>query len=174
MDEPEATDEAKARALSSPLRMRILRFCLHESHTNREIAEEFGLNPGTSLHHVRTLLSTGFLAAEDPRPGRRGATEIPYLATRRSWRTHVPGISSVLIQAFLDEVADVPPDDVKIARLGLLLNPASQDELEEQLLEVLNRFRLRPPDEDGRPISVMTAVHPEARRRRAGQASGSE
>jgi hypothetical protein len=36
--------------------MRILRFCLHEPHTNREIADEFDLNPGTSLHHVRTLL----------------------------------------------------------------------------------------------------------------------
>ncbi len=157
-------DEAKARALSSPLRMRILRFCLHEARTNREIAAEFDLNPGTSLHHVRSLVRTGFLEAGEPRPGRRGAREVPYLATRRSWSFPVPGISPVLVQAFLDDIRDVPAEDLDVSRLGLLLDEEGERELHRALREVLERFKDRAPDPGGRPISVMTAVHPEVRR----------
>ena len=83
-DADDAEQERRARALASPLRMRILRLCLHESRTNKELADELGINPGTLLHHVRTLLDTGFLSAEPPRRGPRGAREVPYLATRRS------------------------------------------------------------------------------------------
>jgi DNA-binding transcriptional ArsR family regulator len=85
------TDEdiqARARALSSPLRLRILRLCLHKARTNKEIAGILKVNPATALHHVRTLLATGFLRAEEPRTGNRGAREIPYRATGLSWGTH--------------------------------------------------------------------------------------
>ena len=84
-DVDDAEQQAKARALSSRLRMRILRFCLNEGHTNREIAVEFALNPGTSLHHVRTLIDTGFLTQEPARTGRRGGARDP-----------LPGYAAVL------------------------------------------------------------------------------
>ncbi|MCZ4151096.1 ArsR family transcriptional regulator, partial [Escherichia coli] len=77
--------QSRARALSSPLRLRILRLCLHESRTNKEIADILDLNPATSLHHVRTLVSNGYLAAEEPRRGNRGAKEVPYRSTKQSW-----------------------------------------------------------------------------------------
>lgn len=160
--------ERLARALSSPLRMRILRFCLHEARTNLEIAEEFELNPGTSLHHVRTLVDTGFLAAQAERTGNRGAREVPYLATRRSWRTPVSQISPVLVQAFLDEIDGIPADDVDITRLGLKLNAAHETELKQELIAVLERWMTAGPDDDGRPVSIMIAVHPERRRRERG------
>ena len=159
----DAQHRAMARALTSPLRMRILRFCLHEPHTNREIADEFELNPGTSLHHVRTLLDTDFLAAEPPRVGKRGALEIPYRATRRSWRFPVPQIGPVLVQAFLDEIRDVSAADLNINRLGVKLNEAGERELNDRLAQVLLEFADRPADPDGRPISIMVATHPEAR-----------
>jgi DNA-binding transcriptional ArsR family regulator len=155
---------ARARALSSPLRLRILRFCLHEAHTNREIADEFALNPGTSLHHVRTLLDTGFLRAEPSRRGRRGATEVPYLATRRSWDADVPGVGPILVQTFLDEIADVPAEELMIGRLGLKLNAEHERELLSRLFGVLAEYKELPADEDGRPLSVMIAAHPEHRR----------
>ena len=82
----EAEHQRRARALASPLRLRILRLCLHEARTNRELAVELDINPGTLLHHVRSLVGTGFLVAEEPRTGARGAREIPYRATGRSWR----------------------------------------------------------------------------------------
>jgi DNA-binding transcriptional ArsR family regulator len=166
MDEDplDAEAQAKGRALSSPLRMRILRFCLHESHTNREIADEFELNPGTSLHHVRTLLENGFLAAEEPRSGRRGAVEIPYRATGTSFSTPVPNASPLLVQTFLDEIADVDADDLGIVRIGLKLGEERRKELLDRLVAVLLEYRAAGPDEDGVPISVFLALHPEKRR----------
>ena len=164
---PDGSDNrqrAMARALTSPLRMRILRFCLHESHTNREIALEFDLNPGTSLHHVRTLLDTGFLAAETARTGRRGALEIPYIATRRSWDFPAPQIGPILVQTFLEEIQGVRAEDLDVARLGVKLNAESERELHEKLNAVLIEFKERPADADGRPISIMLATHPENRK----------
>ena len=94
------TDElvqARARALSSPLRLRILRLCLHESRTNKEIADILELNTATSLHHVRTLLSNRFLEAEEPRKGNRGAKEVPYRSTKLSWGTRIPDAAALLV-----------------------------------------------------------------------------
>lgn len=153
---------ARARALASPLRMRILRICLHESHTNKEIAAALNLNPGSTLHHVRTLVDTGFLRAEEPRRGRRGAREVPYLATKRSWTTRVPGISGVLIETFLQEIAPLAPDDIRVSRLGLKLNDAHREELESRFHSLLQEYAALPGDRDGTAISIMLAIHPEA------------
>jgi DNA-binding transcriptional ArsR family regulator len=161
-DEP--SPEAKARALSSPLRMRILRYCLHEARTNREIAERFDLNPGSSIHHVRTLLDTGFLVPEAPRTGRRGALEQPYRATGGSWRTPVPNIGPILVQILADEIVGVPEEELLTARLGLKINAEHERELRERLLAVLQEFKERGPDDDGRPVSVFVAEHPEVER----------
>jgi len=47
-------------ALGSEVRLRILRLCLHDALTNKEIAERLGQDPATTLHHVRTLCASGF------------------------------------------------------------------------------------------------------------------
>ena len=78
-------DEAEAKAIASPLRLRILRITLHEPHTNKEIAEALGSNPASVLHHVRTLVDTGFLIEQSVRRGPRGSRERPYLASGKSW-----------------------------------------------------------------------------------------
>src|SRR3954471_25095131 len=101
---PEATDE-EVRALASSLRMRILRVCLYEPHSNKEIADVLGKDPATVLHHVRRLVDTGFLAAQEVRRGTRGSREIPYLATGKSWRLNNPGKDRLLLETFLEEVA---------------------------------------------------------------------
>ena len=75
--ERRAATHDEARALSNPLRLRILRLCLDRAMTNEELAARLGLNAGTMLHHVRLLVATGFLAAEDERRGARGAVERP-------------------------------------------------------------------------------------------------
>ncbi len=74
---------AEFKAMAHPLRLRILRLCLHDALTNKEIADRLGQDPATTLHHVRTLCATGFLSAEPPRTGKRGALEKPYRATRK-------------------------------------------------------------------------------------------
>jgi Predicted transcriptional regulator len=155
------TTDAQARALASPLRLRILRICLHEPHTNKEIAEALGRNPGSTLHHVRTLVDTGFLEAVEPRRGARGAREVPYRATGRSWRTPVPGIGSVLVQTFLDEIAELPADELDVSRLGLKLSEADTAELRDRIRDLLQEYVDRPSAPDGEPISLLVAIHPD-------------
>src|SRR2546421_3743811 len=84
----EATPD-EARALANPLRLRILRLCLDEALTNKEIADGLGRDPGAVLHHVRMLVDTGFLRVEPVRTGHRGALEKPYRATGKSWEVSV-------------------------------------------------------------------------------------
>ncbi|HET8926864.1 MAG TPA: winged helix-turn-helix domain-containing protein [Microbacterium sp.] len=162
MDEPDDEElQAGYRALSSPLRLRILRLCAFDARTNKELAELLDVNPGTMLHHVRTLVSTGFLEAQRERIGERGAREVPYLATGKSWRTRLPEGSTVLLDTFLQQVAEVPPDQVEMSWLGLRLNAEHKAELDRRLAELLNEFKDSGPDADGDPFSLVTVLHPD-------------
>jgi DNA-binding MarR family transcriptional regulator len=160
---PMATD-AEAKALASTLRMRILRVCLGEGRTNKEIADALGRDPATVLHHVRKLVDTGFLAAQPVRRGTRGSREIPYVATRKSWRVQTPGKDRILLDAFLEEVALVPAETVGTARLGLRLTDAELDEFETRLALLLNEYAERKEDPSGKPWSVFLSVHPDPNR----------
>lgn len=151
--------QARARALSSPIRLRILRLCLHKSRTNKEIADLLDINPATSLHHVRTLLATGFLEAEEPRRGKRGAKEVPYRSTRMSWGTKLPDAAPVLLETFLQEINGLAPDEIQVMRVGLKLTEADQRELLSRIKDVISDYALRPADEDGVATSLFVAHH---------------
>lgn len=159
--------DADARALASTLRIRILRLCLDEPMTNREIARRLGRNPATVLHHVRTLVDRGFLAAEPPRRGARGAREVPYRATRKSWRSPArPGRARVMVDAFLEELALVDDlDDQHLVRLGLRLDGRSYRELLDRLDALLEEYADRAPDPDGSPYSLFLSIHEDVQRR---------
>jgi predicted ArsR family transcriptional regulator len=158
-----ATDD-EAKALASALRLRILRVCLHEPHTNKEIAQVLGRDPASVLHHVRTLVRTGFLSAEEERRGPRGAREIPYRATRKSWHLSTPAQDRAMLDAFLEEVALVPADQVDAARLGLQLSPADFAEFRDRLRQLLDDFEQRPEDPDAPAWSLFLALHPDPNR----------
>ncbi len=162
----EATDE-EARALASALRMRILRVCLHEPHSNKEIAQILGRDPATTLHHVRRLVDTGFLVAQPIRRGTRGSREIPYLATGKSWRLKgVPAKNRVLVDAFLEEIALVPVQSVETARLGLQMTDELKSELDDRLMELLEEFRQRADAaHTGAAWSIFVAMHPDPNQR---------
>ncbi|AZC15024.1 ArsR family transcriptional regulator [Microbacterium sp. ABRD28] len=149
------------RALSSPLRLRVLRLCAFEARTNKELAELLGVNPGTMLHHVRTLVNTGYLAPEPERAGAQGAREVPYRATGLSWRTSMPGGSHVLVETFLQQIEGVADDDLDTTWLGLKLNDAHREELQERLYALVNEFKERGPDPDGETYSLFTVLHPD-------------
>lgn len=158
-----ATDE-EAKALASSLRLRILRICLSQGRTNKEIAEILGRNPASVLHHVRTLVSTGFLAPQAERRGTRGAREIPYQATGKSWLLSTPAHDRSMLTTFLEEVALVPAEDVDTTRLGLRLSAADMDEFRSRLRNLLDGFSERPEDPAAPAWSVFVVVHPDPNR----------
>jgi DNA-binding transcriptional ArsR family regulator len=160
----QATDE-EAKALASSLRLRILRVCLNEPQTNKEIAERLGRNPASTLHHVRTLVRTGFLEPQGDRRGKRGAREIPYLATKKSWQLNVPGSSRLMLETFLDEVALVPATDLDTTRLGLRLAPDDMTDFRTRLGELLDEFADRPDDPSAPAWSIFITLHPDPNRR---------
>jgi len=167
--------EAEARALASALRLRILRLCLDDELTNKEIAHLLGRNPGSVLHHVRRLVDTGFLAALPERPGSRGSREIPYRATRKSWELtgleeRLPGLpspSQVMLQTFLEELAEAGGEMGDASRLALTLTADHFEEFTQRIGAVLDEFAARPPDQDGTRWSVFFAMHEDRRGRPA-------
>src|SRR3954447_17596141 len=160
-----ATD-AEARALASAVRLRILRLCLHEALTNKEIAARLGRNPASVLHHVRTLVDTGFLAAGEVRRGTRGAREVPYRATGKSWLMTGGGgpgpAGDVVLAAFLAEAAAAGEEHLESTRLGLQLSAVTLTEFRRRLQDLLDEYARRPPDQDGQKWSVYVGMHPEA------------
>ncbi len=175
----EATED-EARALASGIRLRILRLCLDRAMSNKEIAARLGANAASTLHHVRKLVATGFLTAQEERRGTRGAREVPYLATGKSWRlsvrdTPVDGGGQAMIDAFLDEISHIDVDDMHgaddstvatdLTRLGLRLSQDRLRELRARIGELVQEYQALPPDmEDGTAFSLFVALYPDVTR----------
>ncbi|GAA1345916.1 ArsR/SmtB family transcription factor [Arthrobacter roseus] len=128
------------KALSHPLRLRILRLCgLHEL-TNKQLADRLEQDPGTVLYHVRQLLATGFLEPADIRKGDSGALEKPYRSTGRSWNLRGAlgkansGGPLAPVEAFREELNNAGPDALaSLSRFVLHLS-------EEDLKDVVGRI----------------------------------
>ena len=161
-----AATAAEFKAMAHPLRLRILRLCLHESLTNKEIADHLGQDPATSLYHVRTLVRTGFLAPEPVRSGRRGALEKPYRATGKSWVLAVPRpedqIVSVLaaLDALRAELADAGPGGlVDNSRIGLQLSEDEAAELAARFDALVQDYAARPVTPGGSRYGLSYTLH---------------
>ena len=159
-------DEAESKALASPLRLRILRLALHEPRTNKELADALGRDPASVLHHVRTLVDTGFLVEQEVRRGPRGSRERPYLASGKSFYVDTGGAATdardLLLETFLQEVATLPPSAIDGTRLGFRLNEADRADVRRRLRALLDDIAAMPSDPDGEPWSIYLALHPEA------------
>lgn len=162
-DKQKATP-AEAKALSHPMRLRILRACLDEELTNREIALSLGKDPGTVLHHVRMLVDNGFLEAREPRRGRRNSRERPYRATRKSWvldfADNHAAIDVAAADAFAAELREAPPDGPAPwwTRIGLRLSAEDRRELQQRLEQLVSEMEQR-DHPAGEPLSIYLAVH---------------
>ncbi|MFD0557246.1 helix-turn-helix protein [Stackebrandtia endophytica] len=172
-DRPFATEE-EAKALASAVRIRILRLCLDTALTNKQIAQRMEMNPATVLHHVRKLVATDFLAAEPARTGARGAKEIPYRATGRSWRIRLEPqfhstLSKVMVAAFIAEFPEEPEPSTFMRRLGVRLTDAEYTELCDRLSNVLAEYvnRTSSSEPDAKPYSIFTTVHSDNGRERS-------
>lgn len=159
---PATPDET--RAMAHPLRLRIIRLLYDGPMSNRELATRLDQQPATVLHHVRTLLRTGFIEPAGERPGARGTTEKLYATTGKSWFLSVEdaegerAISHAVLDAFLEEVRTTTALDT--ARLALRISPARRRELQERMRDVLNDFALQDDEgDDAEPWAVFVAFH---------------
>ncbi|MDQ3876385.1 MAG: helix-turn-helix domain-containing protein [Actinomycetota bacterium] len=156
----------EARALAHPLRVRILRLCLDEELTNKQIADRLGKDPATVIHHVRTLASTGFLAAGAVRAGASGALEKPYRATGKSWTLDISeldeelGVGVAMVDAFRDELLESGAHSVEaLSRFAVTLTKRSLEELVSRLNAIVEEYGDRPPEKDGEPYGVLVGIH---------------
>ena len=167
-----ATPE-EAKALAHPDRLRIIRLTFDEALTNKELADRLGRNPGTTLYHLRMLVATGFVAAEEPRRGARGAAEVPYRSTGKSWTLDVgepdPDVTGAMVEAFRAELLESPVDTRKASRLALRLTPERRAELEARLEALVEEAASWPRADDGEPWALFVAMHERA----TGAGSGS-
>jgi predicted ArsR family transcriptional regulator len=149
--------------------LRILRLCLDEERTNKELADALDRDPGTIFHHVRILVDGGFLRAGEPRRGARGSREKPYLATRLSWGLDFRSApervdtTAAMAEAFRDELAEaiaaMGRDAIlELTRLGVRLRPGDQEELIARLVALYEEFQTR-DDPAGEPLSLLLALH---------------
>lgn len=168
VDRRQAT-EAEAKAIASTVRMRILRLCLDNALTNKQIAQRLEMNPATVLHHVRKLVDTGFLAAQAERSGTRNAREVPYLATGKSWAlnvgdSHSSALGQAMIGAFLAEYPpEADPKENYLSRLGVRLTAQERQELTDRIDALLEEYAARRPNGPGEPYSLFVALHPDRR-----------
>ncbi|MCU1619784.1 MAG: Transcriptional regulator, ArsR family, partial [Modestobacter sp.] len=95
----------------------------------------------------------------------RGAREVPYRATGKSWLMDTgdrpPPARDPLLAAFLEEVAAVGEQRLESTRLGLRLSAADRAELSRRLRELLDEYARRPADPEGQKWSVYLGMHPE-------------
>ena len=118
------------------------------------------------LHHVRTLVDTGFLIEQPPRRGPRGSRERPYLASGKSWYVDTGEVSwtaaeDLLLQTFLQEVAAVPPGALNSYRLGFQVSAEDRRRLVGRFEELLEEIARLPSDPDGEPWSLYLGLHPD-------------
>lgn len=155
------------KALGHPIRLQILRLCLHQAMTNQQLAALIGADPATVLHHVRRLVATGLLEAEPPQRGPRGPAIKPYRATGRSWGLTAEHFTDddvlrnqlAMIDATRAEVSAGPGPADHLIRLGLRLNSASAQELHDRLWHVIHEFADRTDDPDGEAIGLLAVLH---------------
>ena len=152
--------------MAHPLRLRILRLCLHEALTNKQIADHLDADPATTLHHVRLLVRTGFLAPQQLRSGERGALEKPYLATRKSWVLSVSRpedratVGLAVHDAVRGELAEAELDDMSAhARLGLKLSREAAAELRERIEAFVQELHDQPEEPDGDAYGFYVVLH---------------
>lgn len=149
----------EAKALAHPMRQRIVRLCMEREHTNRQLADAIGSDPGTVLPHVRMLVEAGFVSAAAARTGSSGALEKPYRATGKTWwlddplSGQAPDVRFGPLEMALDDARAAARDS--IATYGTFLLHLDDDdvaELDRRILDVLDEFIASEPSRSGRPI----------------------
>ncbi len=156
---------AELETLGSAVRLRILRLTHLRPLSNKEIAERLGKDPATTLHHVRKLVDAGFLVADPPRRGNRGAREIPYRSSGLTWGLEVPDggveLSEAMLQAYLGEVSDAGLASLTQTRLVVQLAADDRAELLDRVKELFEEYVHRPHEPGAERTAIYLSWYPE-------------
>jgi DNA-binding transcriptional ArsR family regulator len=135
----------QVKALSHPLRLRILEVLGAEAHTPKQVAQILGRKPTALYHHVRVLEKAHLVRQTETRR-KRGTVEKYYRAAAPGLRVDprvferrrsgVPSVLTGVLSATEDEVRSLrsPPEPVLALRLQARLSGARIREL-RRLLE---------------------------------------
>lgn len=133
--------------------------------TNLELANALDSSPGTVLHHVRTLVKTGFLRAELPRPGPRGTTEKPYRASGKSWwlenamEAGSGAVRNAVLEAVAAEIDEAGPGaTLEGARMAMRLKPEDLESVLRQIRSLIEACEDADAPE-GEPYAMLLLLH---------------
>ncbi|HEX4721089.1 MAG TPA: helix-turn-helix domain-containing protein [Pseudonocardiaceae bacterium] len=136
----------ETKALAHPLRLRILRLCLADELTNKQLADRLDRDPGTVLYHVRQLVDAELLEPAPVRTGESGALEKPYRSTGGSWWLSSPTLDDAdeamaPVDAFNEELREAGPNSIRtFSRFVLHLSPEDVTELDRRIVEILDEY----------------------------------
>lgn len=179
--EPETIDQRLVRAVSSPVRVRILEALQGRIASPTELAREFKESLGVVSYHANMLLELGCIEQIRTRP-KRGTIEHFYTARPRSFIGHQDwrrapvsvrgGVTSEAIRTFVEKVGAAVDADTIDSREDTTLNwmPITVDEQGwretaeildralKELMAVAAESRERLGEEDGIPVVTALAA----------------
>lgn len=176
-------DAMSARGLAHPLRIKILGFLRTEgSATATMVAQQLGLNSGATSYHLRQLATYGFVVDDPDRGvGRERWWRAAHATTR--WDNEdlgTEGIGEAMlralspiyaerIQSAANQYGTLPGQWQRastMSDLTLRLTAQEAEQLSEEMLELLSRYRRQDPEKleavppDSIPVSVQYQVIP--------------
>jgi len=163
---PEPIDQRLVRALSHPLRIRILDVLTERIASPNWLSEQLEANLSHVAYHTRTLERCGCLRLVDTAQ-RRGATEHFYKASAssfvgdRAWRrvprTVLGEVTAASLQTFMDKAIAAleagtidDRDDSVLSWMPLLLDETGWEEVATILEEAIDRVLAAQVRSDGR------------------------
>jgi DNA-binding transcriptional ArsR family regulator len=179
----EVTDARALRAMAHPLRLALLEALAEAGElTASEAAERVRESPASCSFHLRQLAKYGFVEEAERGPGRRRPWRRTYVTMRfgvvhddRETAAAAETLADVLRGRYLERVERAaarrhldPPEWREVTGQSEFLLYVTPDELravDEEVTDVLRRFRDRIADRaarpDGaRPIEVLLFAHP--------------
>jgi Helix-turn-helix domain len=156
-----ALDTRLAKALSHPLRQRLLMAYTGRVLSPSQVAEELGASLGDVSYHTKQLLAHGCIELVEAVRGRGGVKHyyratVPYEVSDGEWRRLSPALRRRLVEpiaaAIVDDVVGaaeseaLDADDVHVSRTPLALDDRGWEEL-SRLLETVVADALRIQDE---------------------------
>lgn len=176
-------DATSVRGLAHPLRVKILGFLRTEgAATATMLADRLGLNSGATSYHLRQLATYGFVV-DDPERGvgrerwwraahamtRWDNEELQAEGTGEAYLRSIAQVYIERIQGVVEQYGTLPVPWQRASTLSdlvLRLTPQEAEQLQEDLFEVLTRYRQHRPESDepvppeSIPVSVAYQVIP--------------